>query len=243
MAAHAVLAIKLAKSGLHRTYRIFFAYLIFRAFRSSLLMLLPTNRSTYAWGYFITEPVLWLLYVGVLLELYTLAFREFRGITTLARWVTRAALAGAVLLSVLSLAPDLNSPHPYPYIHLFTVLGRAICSSLALFLLAVSLFLVLYPVPLSRNVIVHSVVYSVYFLTLTLAYFVHNVFGPQTLPVVNFVLLAVASLALGAWIILLTPAGEKVVVSSRRQWDPEEEARLVRQLDSINATLLRVARK
>jgi len=187
--------------------------------------------------------VLWLLYLGILVELYTLALRDFKGITTLARWVTRVALGAAAVISLFSLVPDLTSPHPYPYIHLFTVVGRAVSSSLALFLVAITFFLILYPIPLCRNVIVHSVIYSVYFLTLTLAYFIHNVFGPQTLAVVNPVLQGVTSVTLLMWILLLTPAGENVAVTRRRQWAPEEEERLMHQLDSINAALLRVARK
>jgi len=103
--------------------------------------------------------------------------------------------------------------------------------------------LVFYPVPLSRNVFVHTVVYAVYFLSLTMTYFVRNVAGPDVVLPLNIVLQAVTVLTLLAWIVLLSPAGEQVVISVRPRWAPEEEQRLVRNLDSINAALLRAARK
>lgn len=243
LALYLLLVVRLRVNGLHAVYRLFLLYLVFRILRSALLLILPTNRSIYAQAYVFTEPILWVLYVLVILELYSLAVGRFPGIATLGRWVLGGALTLSVVLSLVSLIPDLTSPHPYPYIHLTTTIGRAVCSSLALFLLAYTVFLVLYRVPLSRNLMVHSVVYSLYFLTLTMAYFVHNVFGPQTLPVVNLALQGVASAMLLAWIVLLKPEGEKVKVASRPAWEPEDEERLVRHLDSINAALLRVARK
>jgi len=243
LGAYAALVVKLCTAGLCLTYRSFTAYLIFRVARGLVLLCIPWKTSLYAKVYTATEPILWFFYIVVILELYSLALGRFKGIATLGRWVISGALIAAVTISIVSLIPDLSSPHPYPYIHLTTVIGRAVCGSLALFLLGVTVFLVLFPVPLSRNVVVHSVVYSIYFLTLTLAYFVHNVFGPQTLPVVNLVLQGVTGLTLVAWMLLLSPAGEQVVVASRRPWEAEDEERLVRHLDLINAALLRVARK
>jgi hypothetical protein len=146
--------------------------------------------------------------------------------------------AGAV-----SQSPASSSRQAYPILQAVFVMGRAICSSLAIFLLLITAFLVFYPVPLSRNVIVHTVVYAVYFLSLTMTYFVRNVAGPDVVLPLNIVLQAVTVLTLLAWIVLLSPAGEQVVISVRPRWAPEEEQRLVRNLDSINAALLRAARK
>lgn len=240
---YAVLLYRLGSSGLHKVYPAFAAFLSFRIIRSSILLFIPIRRSIYFWVYAFTEPFLWLLYALIILELYNLALEKFKGIATLARWILSGALLASVIISLISLAPDVSSSHPYYYIHLTTIVGRAVCSSLALFLLAVTFFLVAYPIPLSRNVMIHSVILSVYFLVLAAAYFTHNVFGPQVLPVVNTVLGGITILTLLAWIFLLNPAGQQVIVASRRQWEPDDEGRLVRQLNSINATLLRVARK
>lgn len=240
---HVPLLLKLYRSGLRHRYAWFSAYLVLRLLRSSVLAALPYGRNIYGWAYVFTEPLLWAFYALVVLELYQAALQRFKGITTLTQWVLTLALGISIVVSLISLGPDVSSSHPYYYVHLSTVIGRAICTSLALFLLIFTAFLVFYPVPLSRNLMIHSIILSVYFLVLAAAYFTHNIFGPPLRPAVNTVLGGITVLALLGWIFLLNPAGERVVVSSRRQWEPEVEQRLVRQLDSINATLLRVARK
>jgi len=242
-ACFAALAVKLWRQDLRKGYPFFFWYVTFRLLRAVVLLPFPTNRTIYGYLFIPTELVLWVFYVLVVLELYRLVLRDFKGIATLGRWVVLGALSLSVLLSLLSLAPDLSSRQAYPILQAVFVMGRAICSSLAIFLLLITAFLVFYPVPLSRNVIVHTVVYAVYFLSLTMTYFVRNVAGPDVVLPLNIVLQAVTVLTLLAWIVLLSPAGEQVVISVRPRWAPEEEQRLVRNLDSINAALLRAARK
>jgi len=46
-----------------------------------------------------------------------------------------------------------------------------------------------------------------------------------------------------AWIFLLTRDGENRITTLRRNWTPADEQRLIDQLNSINATLLRAAHK
>ncbi len=242
-ACFAALAVKLWRQGLSRTYAVFFWYVSFRLLRTLILLPFPTNRTIYGYLFIPSEVVLWVFYVLVVLELYRLVLRDFKGIATLSRWVLLGALSLSVVLSLVSLAPDLSTQQIYPILQAVFVTGRAICSSLAIFLLLITAFLVLYPVPLSRNVIVHTVIYAVYFLSLTMTYFVRNVVGPEIVLPLNIVLQAVTVLTLLAWIVLLSPAGEQVVISVRPRWAPEEERRLVRNLDSINAALLRAARK
>lgn len=242
-ALHLLLFICLARAGLVEKYRAFVTYIATAGLRSAILALLPIGRTIYGWVYLLTEPILWVLYGLVVLELYSLAFKEFRGIATLGKRAVSAAFVAAVVVSLATLAPDISSSHPYPYVHLSTIVGRALTGSLSLFLLVMTVFIVAFPIPVSRNVIIHSIIYCAYFLSLTLAYFIHNVFGPQVVMAVNVALGLITLGALLSWALLLKPEGETVMVKHRRQWDPEEEARLLQGLDSINAALLRVARK
>jgi len=240
---HACLLLLVWRGGLLGKYKAFGAYLAFSAIRGAVLSVAPIGRSVYGWIYLSTEPALWILYGLVVLELYSLALKHYRGIASLGRWTVTGAAAGAALVSLLSLAPDLDATHPYPIIHLSTVIGRAICSSLALFLLLMTFFVVIFPIRLSRNAIVHTIIYSIYFLGLTAAYFVHNIFGPEVVVGVNVALGLTTVASLVGWMLLLSPQGEQVIVPNRRHWEPEDEERLLKSLDSINATLMRVARK
>ena len=223
--------------------RFFQLYLIFHATRGAILLWLPPNRTWYGHLYFATEPVAWVLYVLIVVEVYTLALRSFTGILALTKWVLVAVVAAALVVSLLSLVPDVNSPHPFPIVQLATAAGRALCTSLALFLLGAALFFIAYPIPLSRNTIIHSAVCSVYFLTLAAAYFVHNVVGPESWPVVNLTLVAITAATFLAWILLLKPEGEHVIVRHRPQWSPEAEEQMLARLDALNGVLLRSIRK
>ena len=57
------------------------------------------------------------------------------------------------------------------------------------------------------------------------------------------VLLVTSALCWLAWLTLLSPKGEAVKVTFRREWKAEDEERLVAQLTAINSSLLRATRK
>ena len=223
--------------------RFFCLYIGFHAIRSLVLLSVPQGRTLYGWVYLTTEPLLWLFYVLIVVESYTSALKQFAGISALSRWVLTGVIAISLIVSLGSLVPDLNSSHPFPVIHAVTAAGRAICTSLALFLLGMTAFFISYPIPLSRNTIVHSAICSVYFLTLAAAYFVHNVVGPSSWGVVNLALVAVTSATLVAWIVFLRPEGERIIVEHRPQWSPETEEQLLNRLNALNSVLARSLRK
>ena len=102
-----------------------------------------------------------------------------------------------------------------------------------------------YPITLSRNIVVHSMVFSVYFLGNTVLYLLLSMRGKGIrdphghLCSVDAVTLA----AMGAWLVMLNPAGEVRKLRLRPQWMPGREEELVSQLNHLNAALLRAARK
>ena len=233
----------IARRGLAGRRRFFWLYLGFHAARSALLFAIPQGRTWYGHVYVITEPILWLFYVLIVIELYATALRQFVGISALSRWVLTGLVGLSLLISLGSLIPDLNSSHPFPIIHALTAAGRAICTSLALFLLGITVFFLSYPIPLSRNTIIHSAICSVYFLTHAAAYFVHNVVGPSSWAVVNLALVVITGATLLAWILFLRPEGEQIIVEHRPQWSPETEEELLNRLNALNSVLARSLRK
>ena len=107
----------------------------------------------------------------------------------------------------------------------YYVAERAVYFSLAVFLLSILWFLLQYPITLSRNIIVHSLVFSVYFLGNTVLYLLLSMrgFGKGSLVVVTYALDAITLAAVGAWLVLLNPAGEMRKLSLRPQWMPGRE--------------------
>jgi hypothetical protein len=102
-------------------------------------------------------------------------------------------------------------------------------------------FLVFIPIPLSRNVIIHCVLYSAFFMSSTIGILIVNATGNRISRTVSSSLLGVSVLCLLAWIVFVTREGEAKVAVLRRQWTSSDEDRILGHLESINATLLRVA--
>lgn len=256
-AGHLLLYLKLRWMGLHRTYRFFSGYLLFAVLRDLLLVAVPWAArlmrgrpnhpfSTNAYGYtwLATDPVVWVLYVLVVLELYSLILQNYKGIASLGRWVMLGGLATAVVLSTLTLSMDLsNAGEKFPILRVFFVVDRGVASSLVVFLLILACFLAWYPVPLNRNVVVHCIVYAGYFLSVSLGMLLRNLTGSAVTQTVNIVLSGVTLACLAVWIGFLDRAGESVKVRVRPEWAPGDEQELVAHLAAINSTLLRAARK
>ena len=119
---------------------------------------------------------------------------------------------------------------------------RGVDFSLGIFILLILFFLTRYPVPLTRNVVVHSVVFSLFFLSNTLGLLLRSVFGLHVSPEINLFLMGISSACVVAWLVLLNAKGEKVQVTTR-QFGRGDEERILLQLDALNDTLLRASRK
>jgi hypothetical protein len=198
----------------------------------------------YGYAWVATAPLFWLAYILVVLELYSLVLRDYPGIASLGRWVLIAGLVVSVGLSGLSLKIDLsNAGELYRLILYTTSIERGVMTSLAIFLLVIALFLMWFPVPLSRNVMMHSMVCALYFLGSTMGLLVRNVTGHGVTMAVNVAMSALDLTCLVLWAVLLTRAGEASTRLIRNNWRPEQQERLLEQLSSVNAVLLRAARK
>jgi hypothetical protein len=238
VAGTAVLCGRLFATQLYRRYRVFFYYLIFATLHLGVLAGLNERSGAYQKIWVLTEPLEWLFYVLVVLEIYALVLQDYKGLSTVGRW----ALITAVLVALLASGLSLMAPSQYAQSRLMTyyyVAERAVYFSLVVFLLSILGLLMQYPITLSRNIIMHSMIFSVYFLGNTVLYLVLSMRGYDSLPMVTSALPAITLAALGAWLIMLNPAGELRKVRLRPQWMPGQEEHLVSQLNNLNAALLR----
>jgi hypothetical protein len=243
--ATAILSVRLWSSGLYRRYRIFFCYLIFSTLNQGVLGAIDQRSNAYEYIWVWTEPFVWLLSILVVLEIYALVLQDYRGLSTAGRWSLIAAVAIALLCSAISMMAPSQLTTQGHLMRTYYVTERAVNFSLAVFLLSILWLLLQYPITLSRNIIIHSLVFSVYFLSNTVLYLLLSVrfFGKASLSVVSYASDAVTLAAVGAWLMLLSPVGEMRKQSLRPQWMPGREEVLVNQLNQLNAALLRAARK
>ena len=243
-AAQIVLLLRLAQQGLHRRYRFFALYILAHVAEVSALLVLTPGTDAYALTYVAFVPVIGLCAVLAVLEVYDLVLRDYVGIRTLGRGAVAGGLALALIVAAVTLAPDLANPNePYLrllYVHVFQ---RALYSALLLFVLFISAFLLWFPLPLTRNAVLHTIVFSLNFAGASLSLLLRNVGGAEFRLLSSTISLAIAAACLLAWIVFLTREGELGTVVSGHRWHPGEANRLVEQLDSINSSLLRSARK
>jgi hypothetical protein len=95
-------------------------------------------------------------------------------------------------------------------------------------------------VKLSRNVRVHALVFSIFFLSSTFMLLMRSLFGLRLADEVNTVLLGITAASVVAWLTLLRAAGEDTQ-GAPALYGQEDESRLLMHLDSLNAALLRAS--
>jgi len=248
-AGTALLSVRLYISGLSRKYRAFFYYLIFSTIQMAYTTRMDPASRSYLDAYVVTEPISWFLYAVVVLELYSLVLADYQGLYTVGRWALIIAVTLALLASALSLlVPSIGKQQTsllggFSVLRYYYVAERAVYLSLIVFLLTILFVLLQYPITLKRNIVVHLVVFLVYFLGNTVAYLVVSMVGWGAVKAVQYPLWAVTLGSLAAWLALLNPAGEMRKVRLRPAWMPGKEEQLVSQLNSLNAALLRATRK
>lgn len=238
----AVLVVRLCLLKLASTYRFFVISFAVSVVLSVAGLTLDVNSPTYAQVWKATEPVRWLLNTLIVLELCSLIFKEYRGIQVLGRRAIYASVVVSVFVSLIILAPTWrHSNQPILAVPRFLMVERGVDSALVLLLLLLLVLLAVLPIPLSRNVVVHIILYATYFLASSLGIFIANLTSLQTSMLINTCLMGVSTLCLLAWIVLLSRAGESKVAVFAKPLPAAYEQRLVEQLTSINATLLRAS--
>jgi hypothetical protein len=234
--------IKLYRTRLHRRYRMFFILFLFLIPDTIWPLLIDNSSLRYEFFWLITEPITWLLYVVSVLELYRLVLEKHQGLYSLGRWILYIAVPTSVLVSIAFTAiPSLSRPtirEQSRLLSYYLAAERGVCCSLTLFILLILLFLSRYPLRLSRNVLVHTGLYSLYFLSVTLGTVLHSLLGMKLWLQVNLFGTGVSSLCTIAWFFLLTSRGEEAHANLPLYPNAYEE-RALRQLEGLNATLLR----
>jgi hypothetical protein len=178
----------------------------------------------------------------MVLELYRLVLEKYKGLYTLGRWALYVSLAISVGISAISLLPRIQPSMPQQSKVMFYMLAteRGIHTGLAIFIVLILCFLSLFPVKLSRNVRVHALVFSIFFLSSTFMLLMRSLFGLRLADAVNTVLLGVTAASMAAWLTLLRASGEDSL-RSPALYGQEDESRLLIHLDSLNAALLRAS--
>jgi hypothetical protein len=240
---YALLGYKLYSTGLWSVYRYLTAFAVFDLIRVVVAAILPRDTDAYGYFFFATQPVVGLFYALMTLEVYQAVFRTQRGIAAFSRRVISVAVAISIVLAMSTLFLKSDTDSPYLLLESYLALERAIDFSLLCFVLLLIGFLMWYPVPLARNALVHSAIFSVFFGVKALALLARTLVGPEVTLLASLAVLSVSLVSLTLWFVLLTAAGEEVRVRAGYARSGIDEERLLQQLENINRTLLRSAKE
>ncbi len=234
-----LLSIRLFWSGLFLRYRCFFALVVLLAVRNLALSLAQGHVFAFFWIWMATEPIVVLAYILTVFEIFALTLQRYHGLRVFSRSVLTFAMVAASAISVLSIFPDLefNASADNQWFLLVNVVRRGLYTSLLGFLVLLVTLISFFPVRLSRNTILHVVLFSTWFLFHTSASLAINFRGKDFVPLVNAAAGLVAVLTSAAWCFLLTQAGEKVETAVRSNLSDEQAGMLLDKLKSINESL------
>jgi len=238
------LAFRLVRMELVRNYPCFATFLIFEAVRVGAMSAIPRNTNVYALVYFFSQPILWVFYALITLEVFQAAFKTQPGIATLSRRLIAYCLTGSVLLSTASSALEVQrNASPYRILENYLSVERVVNCSLLLFVVLLLIALTWLPIVLTRNALIHACIFCFFFSVKTGLFLFRNALGPEVADIFNAVLLVSTLVTLSLWGFLLTKAGDTLRVRSGYRLDPVREHQLMAQLDAINRTLIGTVKK
>jgi len=237
-----LMVLKLQRTGLYRHYPIFFAFFIFRIPNSIWPLFLAVTSPLYQQVWVLTDPIGLGFYVLMVVELYKLVLEKYKGLYSLGRWALYVSLAISVGISAISLLPQIKPSMPQRSKIMIYVLAteRGIDTGLAILIVLILCFLSFFPVKLSRNVRMHALVFSIFFLSNTFVLLMRSLFGMRLGNEMNTILMGITAASVVAWLTLLRTAGEDAR-HAPVPFGEQHESRLLAHLDTLNAALLRAS--
>jgi hypothetical protein len=236
--------IKLWHANLVREHRWFALYMTVVPLRLLALMLLPNGTRLYGDVYFFTLPFIAFLSALVVLEVYKLVLSQHQGLMKMGRRVIVIALfLGTSAALLLHEVGSSEYASDQPLLERLLTIERSITLVLTIFVLAIASFLSYFPVSLSRNSLLHTVILSTYFLSRTGALWVRNAFGKSIDSPINLFTSLIVLGCIAGWLILLRPEAKDRVMKSGPRFSAADEARILGQLQALNRTLMRSARE
>jgi hypothetical protein len=175
----------------------------------------------------------------VVLDMYGRVLRGLPGLASVGRSFVRWALLLSAALSLSLLHFERLSSRPLVE---FLVVERVVTTCLLVLVFTITGFLSYYPVELGRNTIIYTIGYATLFTARAAGLLLLNSEGSVWVSRLNLLFPLIDCACLTLWAVMLTAEGEKKRVRFGHQWRREDEQKLLRQLESLNESLLRVAK-
>lgn len=238
----ACLLARLMWLGLARRYAWLAGYLLADILQTVLLLDKQPYSLFYGTVFFATEGAKSILTIGLSVQLWLLALREYPGVARYGRKIAFYTLLAALVLALggLALQPPLSGGQG-PFSHYFYAIEGAIDSMVGLFLVAATLFLLWFPVEVSSNLAL-IMGGAVFLLVQTWAGLLLVNLYPKSMYSVDVWMLVLDLLCVIFWNVAVRKQGETTTTVTGHRWNREETEHWLERLDAINQRLEQASR-
>jgi hypothetical protein len=238
VATELIVVARLLFQGLGGVYPALLAGSCIFALRSSLLILSLSDlvsRTREAWR--ITEPLVWIMWAWIVLELFSKWTRSYPGIGRFGRYLFGVLVTVALLVSMIGWTFEWRALVFAHDFRIYYILNRVLMATLAVFTLLVWLFFRNYPAAVAPNALRHTQITVTYLATNALSQLAFTLNGLKVNAAVNLLIVVATFACFSAWAVFLTRKGE--VRSTVPAMEPAEVARI----EQVNRELLGLMKK
>ena len=247
------LVLRLLSLRLHTVYRVFSAYVLLEAL-SSVVVLVEYSIHNAHLDYRLTWIVFsvgsWVLTLWMVYALLEALLTTLPGILRLSRRLLNFVFIGVLIAALFTARPEYLASRLATSSDLIDrvmagafVAERIIFMSALLILLAMLAFILWFPVRMPRNLAVFSIGFIAYFATMTSLLLANTHASRATHILLSEVQQAVVLASYVYWLLLINRRGETVPVRIGHSWGPDEQQRLIGQLEAMNEALIRARRR
>jgi hypothetical protein len=236
---------------LHRVYRIFCLFLVTELFGSViayLKYLAPDSDADYRIIWMVSESVIWICLLWTVYALLEAVLKNLPGILGFSRKLLNGVFISAGIVGLLTapveylLSGAAAEVDPIARaVDIGFVMDRVLSTVALLVLVSILVFMLWFPVEVSRNLIVFSTGFLVYFGAKTALLLTRSFGSNENIRLISNLVMFISGACFAYWAMFLSRQGETVPVRIGHSWHRRDQERLIGQLDAMNAALLRGA--
>ena len=252
-----ILIVRLLSLRLGGVYRVFGAFLAFRLFFTIVaysLAYIHNPRLDYRVIWICMSAIGWVVSLWLVYSLLRAILAELPGIFTFSSRLLKITFVSVVALGALTIRLDIALSGTSEFasgptdavgglVRMAFDLERVISTVALLVLLVMLSFVLWFPVRMPKNLVIFSTGFLIYFAADTALFLTRGVWSRETLVIISYVRSFIFCACYVYWAVFITAAGEKTTVRVGHRWHGGEHERLIGQLETMNASLLRAARR
>jgi hypothetical protein len=237
----------LLRGGGSRVYRIFVGFLAVQSLGVLAYFVCakwPLIDYQTVWFFFTALLAIFSLWLAYSLALAVLA--ELPGILRFSRRLLNIAFPVAVLIAFSTAKSEYwmtpsHSMRPLTdqLIYAFVVAEKGLSMAAVIVLIVILAFILWFPVKMSKNLAVFSIGLVVYFAAKTALKLLTIYSSVNAAPVIDLCVSGILVLCFLYWMVFLTAEGQRAEVRVGHGWRPEEQEKLLGQLEALNGALMR----